>query len=120
MSRTPFFGALRRDAFPCGVAYGNQRQEELEDLAVAQVVLEQASHENRDECGDRAVQNCLAVSPARRQPAHGAPQVPQHFARQPQKHQQHRDAALGGVLNIDIVQVAAPAQGRGRGMSAGM
>ena len=58
------------------------------------------------------------IAAAGREFAEAAPEVVEHLAQEPHQNEHRRDAALGGVLQVDVVQMAVPA-GRQRPRDVG-
>ncbi len=92
-------GVLARD-----VTERHHREKHRQHFAVAEIVLGEALGQHRKDHRDGSVQNesCIWIGEFS---AQSPREVPQDFRDQPKKYQQRRKAALGCILQIDIVQV---------------
>ena len=94
---------------------GHHHQEHGEHLAVAQIQLNAAFHHSRQDGGDSAVKQASREAGTGRQGLQPAPEIHQDLNQHPQQDQHGGDAAFGGVVEINIVQVPIPTRGQRAG-----
>ncbi len=94
------------------IGTGDHYQEHGEDFRIAKVILEETFGESGEDDGYAAVEQIAGVGAAGRQNAKATPEIVQHLAEHPHQNQHYGDTALGGILQINIVEMTIPAFGK--------
>src|SRR4051812_1857277 len=82
----------------------HHHQEHRQDLAVAQVVFEEALRQYTEHYRDRSVQQKFAIV-ATRQVPDTPPEIHEHLSDHPKQNQQYGNPALGGIFQVHVMQV---------------
>src|SRR5438046_1659134 len=86
----------------CGdVSTGDYHQEHRENLAIAEVHLENSAHHDSDNRRDPSLQQEPLIAPSRRQSLQRAIEVMEDLQQHPDHHQQCGNASLRRVLEIE-------------------
>src|SRR5690348_5308775 len=110
-NRDTLFGSHRlRDEFPIEreISAGHDHQKHSQHFAIPEVVLKEAGRKSREQHRNAAVQQKTPVAASWRKGAETAREIPTNFEQHPHQNQHRGNAAFGGELKIDIVQVAVP------------
>src|SRR5579859_477766 len=93
------------------VAARDRDQEHGQHLAIAQVHLEESRHHSGNHDRNRSVQDETLIAWPGWQFADAAAEVGQALEPPPQQQQQRWDSGVGGVLEINILEVAGTTRG---------
>src|SRR5688572_13909624 len=91
------------------VPHCDQAYEHRQDFRVVDVVLEKALRENSKNRRNRSVQYCAVHSDC---PAQSPGKVRQNLSDEPEQRRQRRDPAVGGVLQVKVMQMSIESCGQ--------
>src|SRR5205823_404686 len=90
-------------------------QEHREHFAIAEVELDHALRHGGENHRDTSMQQVSLVARSGWKPAKTSPEIKDDLHQHPHEHEHGGNAALGGVVQIDVVQMPVPAGGQGTG-----
>src|SRR5579875_3610113 len=97
------------------ISAGEDNEEHGQDFAIAEIVVDQAFGKGGEDYGDGAIEEEAAVAAAGRKLGQAAVEIEDGAGDEPHHDEHGGDAAFGGVLQIDVMEVAVPAIGQGTG-----
>src|SRR6478609_4485610 len=90
------------------VAAADHCQKHAQHLAIAEIEFEESLQHYGNQHGSRGMQHEFRVIATGRQLARTAPEIVGDLQEHPDQHQHRWNPALGGVVDIDAVQVSVP------------